>query len=160
MIKRCILFVLLAFCVTASADDLDVRHFYITNNVQSPLSAAMNQYFYTGESLRFDLWAVRGSSPVPLTQTNLVALWEFSQANNPLSLVVTGSVMNATNGYIAFASLPVALTNTVLDSRVKLYQAISGTNEYIGVIYAAKAFILPASSTINTNYVGPFPDNL
>ena len=151
---------LLWIATNVSAADLDIRHYWITNNVSSPLSKAVNQYFYTGESVNFDLWAKRGKNAIDLTGTNMIVLWEFNVRNQPTSLVVTGAVVTATNGYVRFATPIVTLTNQTLESRVKLYQEIAGTNKYIGVLYAANAYILPTSATVNTNYVGPFPNNL
>jgi hypothetical protein len=158
--KRALIVVMMLAGFAGIAADLDIRHYYITNNVSSPLSEAVNQYAYTGESVRFDLWTKRGAAPVELSGTNMLALWELAPVGQPNSMIITGSVSNATNGYSVFSSVPITLTNAVLDSRVKLYQEIAGTNKYIGVLYAAKMYLLSVSSSVNTNYVGPFPDNL
>lgn len=140
--------------------DLDVRHFYKTNDVSGARAAVSPLVWYQGDSVKLDLYVRRGTAAVDLSASGLFAVWEAAGLTNNTTLYIsdTGTVANATNGYLTFslavseANLP---TNTY-DSWVKLYQPVNGTNTYVGTAYRTTVQVLYSPSATNIAYAGPF----
>jgi hypothetical protein len=69
-----------ALAAATAHAQLDVRHYYITNDVSQARSAVAPLRWYQGESLKIDLYAVRGTAPVSLsTVTSVWKKTEYSQ---------------------------------------------------------------------------------
>lgn len=161
MKRTYVIFLFAAF--SACAGDLDVRHLYITNDVSSAKPAVSPIRWYEGESVKMDLYVRRGVAPVDLSATGLYARWEgFLATNNTLAyLMKTGTIANATNGYITFdlepsdANLP---TNTY-KSFVKIYQQAGSTNRYVGAALASDIHVLWGPNASNITYMGPYTNS-
>ena len=156
--RRTIIMLLLA--AAPAFGQLDVRHLYITNDVSTARSAVAPIRWYAGESLKLDLWARRGTSPVVLTNANVSVRFELFHATNLTSayMMETGTVAVATNGYVTFdiepgrANVP---TNTYR-AYVKAYQDVGGEFRYVGALLAADAHVYWGPSSTNYVYQGPY----
>jgi len=147
------IFYILLFAGYACAGDLDVRHLYDTNNVGYAPPRPPQQYFFNGESIKWDLYLTKNGAALDTTSTNFVALWEIS--TGPVISITSTGTCTTTNGYVKFDIIPVVLNPAAYDSRVKLYQGAS----YIGDVYSAVLYVLSNPLT-NAAYLGPFNDNL
>ena len=143
--------------------DLDARHFYVTNDVSSARPAVSPLRWYQGESVKMDLYVRRGANPVDLSASGLYPRWEvFLESDQSTAYVMsTGTIANATNGYITFSLTPATanLPTNTYKSYVKLYQPIAGTNTYVGMVYKTDAQVYWSPSATNFTYVGPYTNS-
>ena len=157
---RKLISLLLLIAGTASAVDLNVRHFYVTNDVSSARPAVSPLRWYAGESVEMDLHVTRGSDPVDLSGAGMYPRWEVFKDGDTTNAYIesTGTIVTATNGYITFDLTP-ELANLPADeyvSYVKLYQPVSGTNRYVGMVYKTDAQVYWSPSATNFTYQGPY----
>lgn len=70
----------------------------------------------------------------------------------------TGTVANATNGYVTFSLTPelANLPTNSYKSYVKLYQPVNGTNTYVGMAYKTDLRVEWSPSATNFTYQGPY----
>lgn len=140
---------------------LDIRHFYLTNDVSVTRPAVRDMKWYGGESVIYDLTILRGAAAVDLsTPTNLVVRWEAFRAGttNPAYIMQTGTIVNAAGGAVR-VTLTSAQANCPTgdyDGHLRLYQAVSGTNTYVGTADRRNVQVLLGPSAAGTAYVGPY----
>jgi len=144
--------------------DLDVRHFYVTNDVSQARQSVAPLKWYEGESVKLDLYVKRGSAAVTMTNAGTFARWEaFLSTNNTTAyLMSTGTIQGGgTNGYITFDLRPedANLPTNVYKSFVKIYEPVGGTNRYVGQVYATDLQILWGPNSSNIVYRGPYTNS-
>lgn len=144
------------------AQNVDIRHLYITNDVSQAESEAVPVTWFQGESVKMDLWLVRGTRAVNYTTTGTFARMEAFLATNTTTAYImsTGTIAN-TNGYITFDLPP---DRTTLPARkynlqVRIYQTVLGTNRYVGTCLYSDLNVVWSSATNYYNYVGPFTNS-
>ena len=145
----------LTFGSAAIAGDLDVRHYYVTNDITGVRPAVQALRWFQGERVKLDLYVRRGTTPVDLSAAGLYCTWEIVGKTNPTTayIINTGTVANATNGYLTFNLAPSAanLATNTYDGYVKCYQG--STN--LGVVYRSPIESWYSLSGTNWAYAGP-----
>lgn len=143
----------------AVAADLDVRRYYLTNDVASARSTITPLKWYQGESVKMDLYARRGTTAVDLSASGLYAVWIVAGRGSGSAttyLSSTGTVANATNGYVTFAVTPsqANLPTNTYDTWVQTYQPSNGAVIYAGTIFRGSAEVYYLPSVTNAPYTG------
>jgi hypothetical protein len=101
-------FALIAFaaaCLSAQGVNRIINESW--NVARTPL-LPQNVWFLMAESVEFNLTCTLGTDPYPLTNDNLIVVWEISQGDNYTNLYAagTGSVTSATGGVVRLNLTP------------------------------------------------------
>lgn len=139
---------------------LDVRHYYLTNDVSAASVAVSPLKWQQGESVKVDLYTRRGTVAVDLTGVTTVRMETTHPTNlTQLYMCETGTIANATNGYVTFdispanANLP---TSNLYTAYVRCYQYTNSENRYVGDIYKGPVYVLFGPSATNIIWRGPY----
>lgn len=158
---RRLLNILAAIMVAGSASaTLDVRHYYLTNDVSAAAVAVSPLKWQQGESVKIDLYARRGTTAIDLTGVTTVRMETTHPTNlTQLYMCETGTVASATNGYVTFdispanANLP---TSNLYTAYMRCYTYTNSENRYVGDIYKGPVYVLFGPSATNVIWRGPY----
>jgi len=153
-------------CPLISYAQLDVTHYYQTNNVDNKLISRTPMRGYQAESMTYDLWPVHASgNPVVLTNENTFVVWYLSAITNADTVywATTGTLVNTTTTQYQFR-LTAPETNIKEPGRyrstVRAFTTINGTNYYAGTL-ADNYYDLKASPFADQyNVISPLPGSL
>lgn len=159
--KRFIFVLLAAAAMTARAADLDLRHITITNDIAGTRPAVSPLKWFQGESVKVDIYAVRGTNALDTSGTSMTCRLEaFIKTSITTAYLMETGTVNST-GHCAFDITPerANLPTNIYTAFVKLYQSVSGTNRYVGTVYNGDLQILTGSSATNYVYQGPYTNS-
>lgn len=145
--------VMILTSVTATAQ-LNVRVIARTNDVtQANIPDSQPLRWYQGETIDFALTPQIGTNAMALTNANLVAIWSVTSdpapTNNSVYLWATGAITATATGQVVFSVAPGASAFPASNylATATLYQTVTGTNQFVGVLHRAKAYVAYASQS-------------